>query len=85
MSTTNRTSHANEVIVIDDGLDPGGGAVVVLGLTNQDGSDTFQDARSLPTRPRSLRPLWPRRLRQLARGRARPRRRSTASTHTATR
>ena len=85
MPTTIRTSHANQVIAVDDGLDHGGSAVVVLGLINQAGSDTFPGARSLPTRPRSLRPAWPCRLRRLARGRARPRPRLTASRPTATR
>jgi hypothetical protein len=40
-TTTLSTLHANEVIVVDEALDPQGRATVTLGLVNQDRSDTF--------------------------------------------
>ena len=54
MATTIHTSHANEVIVVDDALDPGGSAVVMVGLINQDGSDTFPGRTLTPDQAEEL-------------------------------
>ncbi len=54
MTTTIRTDHANELILIDDALDPGGSAVVALGLSNQDGSDTFPVSTLTPNQAEEL-------------------------------
>ena len=54
MSTTICTEHANELVVVDDVLDPGGSAVVVLGLINQDGSDTFPGRTLTPDQAEEL-------------------------------
>jgi hypothetical protein len=48
------TDHANELIVVDEVLDPGGSAVVALGLTNQDGSDTFPGRTLTPDQAEEL-------------------------------
>ncbi len=54
MTTTIYTDHANELILVDDVLDPGGSAVVALGLTNQDGSDTFPGRTLTPDQAEEL-------------------------------
>jgi hypothetical protein len=54
MPTTICTDHANELILIDDVLDPGGSAVVALGLINQDGSDTFPGRTLTPDQAEEL-------------------------------
>ncbi len=41
MPTTIHTDHANELILVDDVLDPRGGSAVTLGLVNRDGSSSF--------------------------------------------
>ena len=53
MITIISTGHANELIGIDDVLDPGGCAVVAVGLINQDGSDTFPGRTLTPARQTS--------------------------------
>ncbi len=54
MTITISTDHANERILIDDVLDPGGRAVVALGLINQDGSDTFPGRTLTPDQAEEL-------------------------------
>ncbi len=54
MTTTISTDHANELILIDDVLDPGGSAVVALGLSTQDGSDTFPGRTLSPDQAEEL-------------------------------
>ena len=54
MSTTICTEHANELILVDDVLDPAGSAVVALGLVNQDGSDTFPGRTLTPEQAEGL-------------------------------
>ena len=55
MPTTIRTDHANELILVDELLvDPAGSAVVVLGLVNQDGSDTFPGRTLTPDQAEQL-------------------------------
>jgi hypothetical protein len=54
MTTTIFTDHANELILVDDVLDPRGIAVVALGLTNQDGSDTFPGRTLTPDQAEEL-------------------------------
>jgi hypothetical protein len=52
--TTIHTDHANELILVDDVLDPRGSAVVALGLLNQDGSDTFPGRTLTPDQAEEL-------------------------------
>ncbi|MGO9975665.1 MAG: hypothetical protein ACLP01_23270 [Solirubrobacteraceae bacterium] len=54
MRTTIYTDHASELILIDDVLDPGGSAVVALGLINRDGSDTFPGRTLTPDQAEEL-------------------------------
>src|SRR5450755_4191769 len=54
MSTTICTEHANELVLVDDALDAGGGVVVALGLINQDGSDTFPGRTLTPDQAEEL-------------------------------
>ncbi len=54
MTITISTDHANELILVDDVLDPGGSAVVALGLINQDGSDTFPGRTLTPDQAEEL-------------------------------
>ena len=54
MSTTICTEHANELILVEDVLDPAGSAVVALGLVNQDGSDTFPGRTLTPEQAEEL-------------------------------
>jgi hypothetical protein len=54
MTITIPTAHANELILVDDVLDPGGSAVVALGLTNHDGSDTFPGRTLTPHQAEEL-------------------------------
>jgi hypothetical protein len=53
-TTTICTEHANEVLLIEDALDPRGGAIVSLGLVNQDGSDTFPGRTLTPDQAEQL-------------------------------
>ncbi len=41
MTSHIRTEHPNELILVEAVLDSGGGALVALGLINEDGSNTF--------------------------------------------
>ncbi|MGO9903590.1 MAG: hypothetical protein ACLP0J_28865 [Solirubrobacteraceae bacterium] len=52
--TTIYTDHANELILVDDVLDPRGDAAVALGLLNQDGSDTFPGRTLTPDQAEEL-------------------------------
>jgi hypothetical protein len=54
MTTSISTQHANELILVDDVLEAGGGAVVWLGLINQDGSDTFPGRTLTPDQAEEL-------------------------------
>lgn len=54
MSTTICTEHANELILVEDVLDPAGSAVVAFGLINQDGSDTFPGRTLTPEQTEEL-------------------------------
>jgi hypothetical protein len=54
MSMTIGTEHVNELVVVDEALDPRGGAVVALGLINQDGSDTFPGRTLTPDQAEEL-------------------------------
>ncbi|MGA2924677.1 MAG: hypothetical protein ABSG43_01595 [Solirubrobacteraceae bacterium] len=54
MSTTLRTEHANELIVVDHAFDATGVAVVALGLVNEDGSDTFPGRSLTPDQAEEL-------------------------------
>ena len=54
MSSTICTEHTNELILVEDVLDPAGSAVVALGLLNQDGSDTFPGRTLTPEQAEEL-------------------------------
>jgi hypothetical protein len=54
MTITICSDHDNELIRVDDVLDSGGNAVVALGLTNQDGSDTFPGRTLTPDQAEEL-------------------------------
>ncbi len=54
MTTTIPTDHTNELIQVDDVLDPRGSSVVALGLINQDGSDTFPGRTLTPDQAEEL-------------------------------
>ena len=54
MTTTIRTEHANELILVEEALDSGGSAAVALGLVNQDGSDTFPGRTLSPDQAEEL-------------------------------
>jgi hypothetical protein len=54
MTTTISTKYANELILVEDVLDPEGSAVVALGLVNQDGSDTFPGRTLTPEQAEGL-------------------------------
>jgi hypothetical protein len=54
MTTTIPTDHTNELILVDDVLDPRGSSVVALGLINQDGSDTFPGRTLTPDQAEEL-------------------------------
>ena len=54
MPTTIGTDHPNELILVDEALDPAGSAVVALGLANQDGSDTFPGRTLTPDQAERL-------------------------------
>ncbi|MGO9754975.1 MAG: hypothetical protein ACLP22_26570 [Solirubrobacteraceae bacterium] len=54
MTTTIYTDHANELILVDEVLDPRGSAVVALGLINEDGSDTFPGRTLTPDQAEEL-------------------------------
>jgi hypothetical protein len=54
MTTSICTKHANELIMVDDVLDPQGIAVVSLGLINQDGSNTFPGRTLTPDQAEGL-------------------------------
>jgi hypothetical protein len=54
MSTTICTEDANELILVEDVIDPAGRPVVALGLVNQDGSDTFPGRTLIPEQAEGL-------------------------------
>jgi len=54
MTTTIGTEHANELILVEEVLDAEGGALVALGLVNQDGSDTFPGRTLSPDQAEEL-------------------------------
>ncbi len=54
MTITVFTDHDNELILVDEVLDPGGSAVVALGLSNQDRSDTFPGRTLTPDQAEEL-------------------------------
>ena len=54
MPTTITTEHANELILVDEALDPAGRATVSLGLSNRDGSDTFPGRTLTPDQAEEL-------------------------------
>jgi hypothetical protein len=54
MSPTIRTEHENELILVEDVLDPAGRAVVALGMITADGSDTFPGRTLTPEQAEEL-------------------------------
>ena len=54
MTTTIGTQHANELIFVEEVIDAGGGALVALGLVNQDGSNTFPGRTLTPDQAEEL-------------------------------
>ncbi len=54
MTTTIGTEHTNELILVEEVIDAGGGALVALGLVNQDGSDTFPGRTLTPDQAEEL-------------------------------
>jgi len=54
MTTTIRSEHANELILVEEVLDSGGRAIVALGLTNEDGSNTFPGRTLTPDQAEEL-------------------------------
>ena len=54
MSTTIRTEHENELILVEDVLDRAGRSVITLGLITEDGSDTFPGRTLTPGQAEEL-------------------------------